>query len=71
MIRKVDNKIDGNIIKEQAAEKKQRQVINKFVRSAEMTIDEALKAVEQMKTPEPRATRGKKIDYAALEDKKI
>ena len=31
---------------------------------------EALKAVEQMKTPEPRATRGNKIDYAALADKK-
>ena len=30
------NNIDRNIIKEQAAEKKQRQVINKLVRGAEM-----------------------------------
>ena len=31
-----------------------------------MKKEEALKAVEQFKTPEPRATRGNKIDYAAL-----
>ena len=36
-----------------------------------MKKEEALKAVEQMKTPEPRATRGNKIDYAALANKKI
>ncbi len=30
----VDSKIDRNIIKEQAAEKKQRQVINNLVRGA-------------------------------------
>ena len=31
-----------------------------------MKKEEALKAVELLKTPEPRATRGNKIDYAAL-----
>ena len=31
-----------------------------------MKKEEALKAVESLKTPEPRATRGNKIDYAAL-----
>ena len=36
VIKKVYNKIDRNIIKEQVAEKKQRQVINKLVRGAEM-----------------------------------
>ena len=61
--------MDRNIIKEQAAEKKQRQVINKLVRGAEMKKEEALKAVEQMKTPETRATRGKTVDYAALAGK--
>ena len=43
VIKKVDNKIDRNIIKEQAAEKKQRQVINKLVRGAEITKEEAKK----------------------------
>ena len=43
VIKKVDNKIDRNIIKEQAAEKKQRQVINKLVRGAEMKGKKALK----------------------------
>ena len=33
-----------------------------------MKKEEALKAIEQTKTPEPRATRGNKIDYAALAD---
>ena len=50
VIKKVDNKIDRNIIKEQAAEKKQRQVINKLVRCAEMKKEEALKAVETLKS---------------------
>ncbi len=49
VIKKVDTKIDRNIIKEQAAEKKQRQVINKLIRGAEMTKDEAKKAVESLK----------------------
>ena len=43
VIKKVDNKIDRNIIEEQAAEKKQRQVINKLVRGAEITKEEAKK----------------------------
>ena len=33
-----------------------------------MKKEAALKAVEQMKEPKPRATRGEKIDYAALAD---
>ena len=37
-----------------------------MVRGAEIQKEEALKAVEQIKTPEPRATRGKMVDYAAL-----
>ena len=70
VIKQVDNKIDRNIIKEQAAEKKQRQVINKLIRGAEMKKEEALKAVESLKaTPEPRAARGKAVDYAALAGK--
>ena len=36
IVKTVDSKIDRNIIKEQAAEKKQRQIINKLVRGAEM-----------------------------------
>ena len=43
VVKQVDNKIDRNIIKEQAAEKKQRQIINKLVRGAEMKKEEALK----------------------------
>ena len=43
VIKKVDNKIDRNIIKEQAAEKKQRKVINKLIRSEEMKKEEAKK----------------------------
>ena len=36
VVKQVDNKIDRNIMKEQAAEKKQRQILNKLVRGAEM-----------------------------------
>ena len=49
VVKQVDNKIDRNIIKEQAAEKKQRQIINKLVRGAEMKKEEALKALESLK----------------------
>jgi hypothetical protein len=68
VVKQVDNKIDGNIIKEQAAEKKQRQVINKLVRGAEMKKEEALKAVEQAEKmiAEPRKSRGKQIDFVKL-----
>ena len=44
VIKKVDNKIDRNIIKEQAAEKKQRQVINKLFRGAEMKRKKSIKS---------------------------
>lgn len=72
VVKQVDNKIDRNIMKEQAAEKKQRQVINKLVRSAEMKKEEALKAVASLKaTPEPRATRGKQIDFVQLSGKTV
>ena len=72
VVKQVDNKVDRNIIKQQAAEKKQRQVINKLIRGAEMKKEEALKAVESLKeTPQPRASRGKAVDYAALADKKF
>jgi DNA-binding MltR family transcriptional regulator len=50
VVKTVESKLDKNIIKEQAAEKKQRQTINKLVRNAEMTKQEALKAVEDLKT---------------------
>jgi hypothetical protein len=50
IVKTVDSKIDRNIIKEQAAEKKQRQVINKLVRGAEMKKEEAKKALEQLKS---------------------
>jgi hypothetical protein len=43
VIKTVDSKIDRNIIKEQAAKKKQRQVINKLIRGAEMKKEEAKK----------------------------
>ena len=45
VVKQVDNKIYTDIIKEQAAEKKQRQIENKLVRSAsaEMKKEEALK----------------------------
>jgi len=67
VVKQVDTKIDRNIIKEQAAEKKQRQVINKLVRGGEMKKEEALKAVEALKaTPEPRASRNKQIDFVKL-----
>ena len=68
VVKQVDNKIDRNIIKEQAAEKKQRQVINKLVRGAEMKKEEALKAVEQVEkmTAEPRKSGGKQIDFVKL-----
>jgi len=73
VVKQVDNKIDRNIIKEQAAEKKQRQVINKLVRGAEMKKEEALKAVEQVEkmTAEPRKSRGKQIDFVKLSGKTV
>ncbi len=72
VIKTVDSKIDRNIIKEQAAEKKQRQVINKWIRGAEMKKEEAKKALEQSNNNEPTTKREKKqIDYAALADKKF
>jgi hypothetical protein len=49
VVKQVDNKIDRNIIKEQAAEKKQRQVINKLVRNEEMKKEDALKALDKIK----------------------
>jgi hypothetical protein len=68
VIKQVDNKIDRNIIKEHAAEKKQRQVINKLVRGAEMKKEEALKALEKLNTPEQKTKRSTRVehDYAAL-----
>ena len=66
VIKQVDNKIDRNIIKEHAAEKKQRQVINKLIRGAEMKKDEAKKALEQLNIPEEKIKRGNRVDYAAL-----
>ena len=68
VVKTVEGKIDKNIIKEQAAEKKQRQTINKLVRNAEMTKQEALKAVEDLKTnDEPMKKRERKqIDYVKL-----
>jgi hypothetical protein len=36
VVKQVDNKIEINIIKEQAADKKQRHIINNLVRRAEM-----------------------------------
>ncbi len=45
VVKTVDSKIDRNIIKEQAAEKKQRQVINKLVKGAEMKKEEAKNAL--------------------------
>jgi hypothetical protein len=64
VVKQVDNKIDRNIIKEQAAEKKQRQVINKLVRGAEMKKEEAKKALELIDAP--RASRKKEIDFVKL-----
>jgi DNA-binding MltR family transcriptional regulator len=72
VVKTVESKIDKNIIKEQAAEKKQRQVINKLIRGAEMKKEEALKAVELLKTtPEEKKVRGNRTerDYAALANK--
>jgi hypothetical protein len=63
VVKTVESKIDKNIIKEQAAEKKQRQTINKLVRNAEMKKEEALKAVEALKTNDSspaRNTRSRK-----------
>ena len=63
VVKTVESKIDKNIIKEQAAEKKQRQTINKLVRNAEMKKEEALKAVEDLKTNDSspaRNTRSRK-----------
>jgi hypothetical protein len=63
VVKTVESKIDKNIIKEQAAEKKQRQTINKLVRNAEMKKEEALKAVEALKTtPEERKVRGNRTE---------
>ncbi len=65
-------KIDRNVIKEQAAEKKQRQTINRVVKNAEMSKQEAIKAVEELKNNESTPKRERKqIDYAALADKKF
>ncbi len=50
IIKTVDNKIDRNIIKEQAAEKKQRQVINKLFRSEEMKKEKAKKKIKDLET---------------------
>ena len=63
VVKTVESKIDKNIIKEQAAEKKQRQTINKLVRNAEMKKEEALKAIESLKTNDSspaRNTRSRK-----------
>ena len=73
-MKQVDNKLDRNIIKEQAAEKKQRQTINKLVRNAEMKKEEALKAVESLKTtPEERKVRGNRTerDYVQFSGKVV
>ena len=68
VVKTVESKIDKNIIKEQAAEKKQRQTINKLVRNAEMTKQEALKAVEDLKTNDEsmKKRERKQIDYVKL-----
>ena len=74
VVKQVDNKLDRNIIKEQAAEKKQRQVINKLVRGAEMKKEEALKAVESLKTtPEEKIKRGNRTerDYVQFSGKVV
>jgi hypothetical protein len=72
VVKRVDSKIDRNIIKEQAAEEKQRQTIYKLIRGAEMKKDEPKKALEQLNKNEPTTKREKKqIDYAALADKKF
>ena len=73
VVKKIDNKIDRNIIKEQAAEKKQRQVINKLVRGSEMKKEEALKAVEQTEKmkDKPMKLRGKQIDVLTILNKKF
>ena len=63
VIKQVDNKIDRNIIKVHAAEKKQRQVINQLIRNEEMKKEEALKALEKIKNDNSspaRNTRSKK-----------
>ena len=71
VVKQVDNKIDRNIIKEQAAEKKQRQIINKLVRGAEMKKEEALKALESLKTPEEKIIRSNKTGRGQREKKKV
>jgi hypothetical protein len=71
VVKQVDNKIDRNIIKEQAAEKKQRQIINKLVRGAEMKKEEALKALESLKTPEEKIKRSNKTGRGQREKKKV
>jgi hypothetical protein len=63
VVKTVDSKIDRNIIKEQAAEKRQRQVINKLIRGAEMKKEEAKKALEQLNNNEPTTKREKKQIY--------
>ena len=71
VIKKVDTKIDRNIIKEQAAEKKQRQIINKLVRGAEMKKEEALKALESLETPEEKIKSSNKTGRGQREKKKV
>jgi hypothetical protein len=45
VVKTVDSKIDRNIVKGQAAEKKQRHVINKLIRSEEMKKRRSLKSI--------------------------
>ena len=71
VVKQLDNKIDRNIIKEQAAEKKQRQIINKLVRGAEMKKEEELKALESLKTPEEKIKRSNKTGRGQREKKKV
>jgi hypothetical protein len=71
VVKTVDSKIDRNIIKEQAAEKKQRQVINKLIRGSEMKKEEALKALESLKTPEEKIKRSNKTGRGQREKKKV
>jgi hypothetical protein len=71
IIKSVDTKIDRNIIKTQAKEKQERQTVNKLIRGSKMKKDEALTAVDNLKTNdnEPKKSRGERINYAALAGK--
>jgi hypothetical protein len=71
IIKSVDTKIDRNILKTQAAEKQERQTVNKLIRGSKMKKDEALTAVDNLKTSdnEPKKSRGERINYAALAGK--